>query len=134
MRPRLQLGNEQSDVIQAYVSLCVEIGWLCAVHDPPVSLDANVTDTFDTNKFNVYKKHGKYVEFVVWPVMYLYKEGPLLSKGVAKGNDMRRVNQTDVYLSAVPGRRLTHPERMYHEIYTRSARPHKKLTVKDIIP
>ncbi|XP_060565703.1 uncharacterized protein LOC132724760 isoform X1 [Ruditapes philippinarum] len=85
VRPRLQLANHRSKVVQEYVTACVEIAWLCAVQDPPLELDAKFTNIFNTNIFKDYTKRGEFVDFVVWPAMLLHKGGPLLSKGVAQG-------------------------------------------------
>lgn len=29
-----------------------------------------------------FTKNGQYVDFSVWPALYLHKDGPLLSKGI----------------------------------------------------
>ncbi|XP_060567418.1 uncharacterized protein PF3D7_1120000-like [Ruditapes philippinarum] len=85
VRPRLPLAKHQSKDVQDYVTACVEIAWLCAVQDPPLKLDAQFTDKFETNVLKDYTKRGEFVDFVVWPAMFLHKGGPLLSKGVAQG-------------------------------------------------
>ncbi|KAH3737733.1 hypothetical protein DPMN_044327 [Dreissena polymorpha] len=40
--------------------------------------------TFDKTKFREYTCRGEYVDFFVWPVIYLYRNGELLDKGVAQ--------------------------------------------------
>ncbi|KAK3581620.1 hypothetical protein CHS0354_024446 [Potamilus streckersoni] len=40
---------------------------------------------FDTTKFVSYTRAGMYVEYVVWPAVYLYKNGPIVKRGVAQG-------------------------------------------------
>ncbi|KAH3806456.1 hypothetical protein DPMN_134777 [Dreissena polymorpha] len=40
---------------------------------------------FDREKFKEYTSRGPYLEYVVWPVMYLHQGGPMLGKGVAQG-------------------------------------------------
>lgn len=42
---------------------------------------------FEKNKFKDYTKRGMYIDFVVWPVMLLHKDGPVLCRGVAQGTD-----------------------------------------------
>jgi hypothetical protein len=40
---------------------------------------------FDTSVFKAYTKSGKFVDYIVWPPLYLHENGPLLCKGVAQG-------------------------------------------------
>jgi hypothetical protein len=40
---------------------------------------------FDKDSFKEYTCRGKYLDFVVWPALFLHKGGPLLNKGVAQG-------------------------------------------------
>ncbi|KAH3806452.1 hypothetical protein DPMN_134773 [Dreissena polymorpha] len=40
---------------------------------------------FQRGKFREYTARGFYLEYVVWPVMYLHQGGPMLGKGVAQG-------------------------------------------------
>jgi len=40
-------------------------------------------------QFKEYTKNGDYVDYVVWPVMYLYDGGSQLAKGVAQGSNER---------------------------------------------
>ncbi|XP_060554929.1 uncharacterized protein LOC132715857 [Ruditapes philippinarum] len=40
---------------------------------------------FDKDSFKEYTCRGKYLDFVVWPALLLYKGGPMLNKGVAQG-------------------------------------------------
>jgi hypothetical protein len=40
---------------------------------------------FDKDSFKEYTCRGTYMDFVVWPALFLHKGGPLLNKGVAQG-------------------------------------------------
>ncbi|KAH3806462.1 hypothetical protein DPMN_134782 [Dreissena polymorpha] len=40
---------------------------------------------FDRNMFKEYTTRGPYLEYIVWPVIYLHRGGPMLGKGVAQG-------------------------------------------------
>ena len=60
--------------------------------DDKIDEDRKVTEgikakkiEFDTSLFKEYTKKGKYVDFIVWPIMYLHRNGPILSRGVAQG-------------------------------------------------
>ncbi|XP_053400625.1 myosin-9-like [Mercenaria mercenaria] len=84
--------NDEFDegVIEAcmrYITKCVEICWLMRVQDPPVSLSWTVPEdkSFNGDVYRAYTKSGTHVEYVVWPTIYLYEDGPILMKGVAQG-------------------------------------------------
>ncbi|XP_052794085.1 uncharacterized protein LOC128227508 [Mya arenaria] len=84
----------------AYFEKCLEVSWLAAVQDPPLALNFNPGEKFDTALFKDYTKRGPYVEFLVWPALHLHEAGPLLTKGVAQGcqhnpYDRRRVIPSD---------------------------------------
>ena len=53
---------------------------------PPMCFDWSTKhgSQFDTNLYRHYMSSGTVVEFVVWPAMFLHKEGPLIAKGVAQ--------------------------------------------------
>ncbi|KAH3737728.1 uncharacterized protein LOC127851702 [Dreissena polymorpha] len=40
---------------------------------------------FDKDKFKEYTSRGPFVDYVVWPIMYLHRDGPMLGKGIAQG-------------------------------------------------
>ncbi|KAH3843812.1 hypothetical protein DPMN_117343 [Dreissena polymorpha] len=60
------------------------------IQDPPVSMDTRTSqpgELFDGAVYRPYTKSGRYVEFIVWPALFLTETGPLLYKGVAQGTD-----------------------------------------------
>ena len=61
------------------------------VQDPPIALDNSKPEKFDTTKYRGYQHNGLYTAYVVWPAITLYKEGPMLSKGVAEGKKLLQV-------------------------------------------
>ncbi|XP_062592910.1 uncharacterized protein LOC134254402 [Saccostrea cucullata] len=67
---------------------CLELCWLMQSVQPPVHLDADIPENrrLKTDIFKEYTKKGNKIEYIVWPAMYLHKNGPLLSKGVAQPN------------------------------------------------
>ncbi|XP_053400501.1 uncharacterized protein LOC123558290 [Mercenaria mercenaria] len=87
VKPNIQLSKHQLKEIQEYISRCVEIGWLCAVQNPPLVLESQPPSKFNTSMFKDYTKSGKYVDYVVWPAMFLHEGGALLAKGIAQGTD-----------------------------------------------
>ena len=42
---------------------------------------------YDANKYKPYTTKGKFVDYIVWPVLRLHEDGPLLGKGIAQGTD-----------------------------------------------
>ncbi|XP_053399155.1 uncharacterized protein LOC123556778 [Mercenaria mercenaria] len=89
VKPRIPLASNRSQEVNSYLSKCVEIGWLMVVQDPPLVLVDKSTFGFDTNTFKDYTKRGRYIQYVVWPALYLHEKGPLLGKGVAQGCDVK---------------------------------------------
>lgn len=97
-----------NQVVQAFVRECVELCWLMVLQDPAVVIgDApcNGVD-FDTNIFKPYTQTGPKFDYMVWPPLYLHKDGPLLERGVAQAfgkelvKDRRRnKNSPDTVLS-----------------------------------
>ncbi|XP_052278882.1 uncharacterized protein LOC127877239 isoform X2 [Dreissena polymorpha] len=97
--------NGDSDELRPYYNKCVEVCWLAAVQDPPLFMNFNPGAKFDTTLFKDYTTRGPYVEFLVWPALYLHKDGPLLSKGVAQGTLQSRGVQGYTTQDSVGGRR-----------------------------
>ena len=56
------------------------------VKDPQMVLDFNFKrgDPFDKDKFSAFTTSGDIVDYLVWPVMYLYENGPVMRKGVVQ--------------------------------------------------
>ncbi|KAL3878448.1 hypothetical protein ACJMK2_030798 [Sinanodonta woodiana] len=77
----------QHHSVKRYIDRCTEVCWYMSVQDPQLFMDGSKSpdEIFDSNKHTEYTKKGTYEEFVVWPALYLYKGGPMLSKGVAQG-------------------------------------------------
>lgn len=55
-------------------------------HDPPAALHLNVqtSDKFDSSMYKAYTRTGDTIDYVVWPAMLLYEEGPVLAKGIVQ--------------------------------------------------
>ena len=72
--------------ISVYANRCFETCFMLQIQDPPlyVSLTSDEDLTSETNKdsFKYVKRRGRKTKTVAWPPLYLYKGGPLLSKGV----------------------------------------------------
>ncbi|XP_045203653.1 myosin heavy chain, skeletal muscle-like isoform X2 [Mercenaria mercenaria] len=71
-----------------YIAKCVNICWSMCRVEPPVFIsfpEGHGDLSLDTNIFKPYTKTGKFIDYIVWPAVYLHKNGPLLCKGVAQG-------------------------------------------------
>ncbi|XP_053399691.1 uncharacterized protein LOC123558454 [Mercenaria mercenaria] len=90
------LSSEEQKYVSQFLQKSVDLCWLMAVQDPPLYVDTNLSrmdDKFDTNQFKPYTATGKFIDFVVWPTLYLFEEGNMLSKGIAQGKKIRRKSQ-----------------------------------------
>ncbi|XP_056013441.1 uncharacterized protein LOC125678386 isoform X2 [Ostrea edulis] len=73
-----------------FANSCVEICWLMQLIQPPVHLSARIPENRERKQdvfkdvFKAYTKSGQIINYIVWPAMYLHKDGSLLSKGVAQ--------------------------------------------------
>jgi len=78
--------------VEKYVSKCADLCWLIRYHDPPVYImfeEVKNGAPLDLKLYRSYTKTGKMMDFVVWPPLFLHKDGAILAKGVAepkKGN------------------------------------------------
>lgn len=69
-----------------FAERCVELCWFMQTTRPPIHLSACIPYDGKMNNdiFRAYTKSGKKVDYIVWPVMYLYENGPVLNKGIAQ--------------------------------------------------
>ncbi|XP_060589656.1 myosin-J heavy chain-like isoform X2 [Ruditapes philippinarum] len=82
------IDRQTQDSTIKYIAKCVDICWSMCQHEPPVFFDLPETNgetCLDVNVYKPYTKSGKYIDYIVWPPLYLYMGGPLLGKGVAQG-------------------------------------------------
>ncbi|XP_076071634.1 uncharacterized protein LOC143043021 [Mytilus galloprovincialis] len=65
---------------------CVHLCWSMVIQDPKMYLDEDLLpDTpFDKNTYKEFVRSGDRVAYVVWPALFLHKDGPLLFKGVVQ--------------------------------------------------
>ena len=70
----------------AFARKCVELCWLMAVQDPPLAFGPlpQHLDRYNADMYREYTRSGTLVDFIVWPVLQLYENGPVLSKGVVE--------------------------------------------------
>lgn len=76
-------GKATAKYAEACATLCL---YMC-VQDPAVYIDSDVPKgKFDKDKYRAYTKSGDEYAFLVWPPLFLHKEGPMLGKGIAQGS------------------------------------------------
>ncbi|CAC5424417.1 unnamed protein product [Mytilus coruscus] len=65
---------------------CVHLCWFVAIQDPMMYLDEDVHEGtgFDKNVYKEFVRSGNTVRYIVWPALFLHKNGPLLYKGVVQ--------------------------------------------------
>ncbi|XP_069130283.1 putative uncharacterized protein MYH16 [Argopecten irradians] len=70
-----------------FINATVKYVWMMRVQDPPVYMEWKFSrgEKFDHDRLRSYTKGGDSVDYVVWPILYLHKGGPMLAKGVAQG-------------------------------------------------
>ncbi|KAL3879960.1 hypothetical protein ACJMK2_032236 [Sinanodonta woodiana] len=68
--------------VQNYCKLCIELTWLMCIKAPPMKIEFIPENKAISNHFRHYTRLGDIPDFVVWPVLFLHDNGPVLSKGV----------------------------------------------------
>ncbi|KAK3582916.1 hypothetical protein CHS0354_009723 [Potamilus streckersoni] len=87
---RTNFHEKHMEKTRKYLEDCIEICWRMTLQEKPMHLETSVEirngqKHFDNEKFRAYTKTGQYVDFVVWPAIYLFEGGPILERGVAQG-------------------------------------------------
>lgn len=82
----LKSNKEATDNELIFVKKCSEFCWCICIADPPMVIEYKNFENhkIDSTKFNKYNRSGTTVEFVVWPTLLLYKDGPVLAKGTVQ--------------------------------------------------
>ncbi|KAK3607092.1 hypothetical protein CHS0354_026300 [Potamilus streckersoni] len=79
------IGKPETDACDCFIEECIRTCWLMCIKDPPMYIFCDKEAVFDKNKYMEYTEMGNGVAYVVWPALYLHKDGPLMRKGVAQG-------------------------------------------------
>lgn len=115
--------DKNSDAVGKFLMKCVQVCWLMAIQDPQVFVDTNLKESgkhFDTERYKAYTKSGSYIDFIVWPALYLHEGGGMLMKGIAQATskpspdyenvDMVYRQNPDGETKIPPETLLDHPE------------------------
>ncbi|CAC5382391.1 unnamed protein product [Mytilus coruscus] len=84
---------QHGDCCLAYIENCVSLCYYVAVQDPPMVIDFEPGQIFDKQSWKEYTRSGTEVEYVVWPALYLYKGGPIMSKGVVQPKENTKITR-----------------------------------------
>ncbi|XP_021356602.1 uncharacterized protein LOC110452420 [Mizuhopecten yessoensis] len=79
--------KDKSKLVLPYTEKCIEICWSMVTHHPRLFLlwpDVSKEKQIRFDMFQAYTRSGDTVDYVVWPAMLLYKDGPLLRKGTVQ--------------------------------------------------
>ena len=80
------ITEDQMKACKKFIEDCIRYTWMMQMQDPPVYIEWEFSrdSTIDTNILRSYTRAGNKVDFIVWPVLYLHKGGPVLNKGVVQ--------------------------------------------------
>lgn len=73
----------QNEHIQKFIVKCFQLCWMMLAQYPPMVMDFTSQPGTPYNQalFEVYTTRGANVAYVVWPPVYLHKDGPVVCKG-----------------------------------------------------
>jgi hypothetical protein len=92
--------KEQVTALQIYQERCLECCWYACIQTPPLHLRADF-EVFDNEVHKGYQDKGTYVDFVVWPALYINQNGALLNKAVIQGCNERKGDQNNAMTVSV---------------------------------
>ncbi|XP_052077707.1 uncharacterized protein LOC127715637 isoform X3 [Mytilus californianus] len=97
------LNQTTSGSKKDFVRKCSELCWYMISSDPPMAIEYEnfKNKSMDSNKFNKYNRTGTIVEYVVWPVLLLHIDGPVLAKGTVQTNHKPNSERTAVRKKSV---------------------------------
>lgn len=82
---------KSADVIELlmktpFFEKCINLCWCMVIQDPIMYLDEDIKQgtPIDKNTYKEFVKSGNKVKYVVWPALFLHKDGPLLYKGIVQ--------------------------------------------------
>ena len=88
----VQDGGGTSKLLD-YVTKCCEICLLMCTKEPPLYINFLTDKTypesenFNNEQYKAYTKRGTHIKYIVWPCLFLEKNGAILAKGIAQGGD-----------------------------------------------
>ncbi|KAL3879740.1 hypothetical protein ACJMK2_032026 [Sinanodonta woodiana] len=86
--------------VEKYCKLCIELIWRMCIEVPPIKLEFIPNTEAISKHFRHYTMSGDRVDFVVWPVVFLHVNGPVLSKGVIMFKTSGKSDQTSASVNS----------------------------------
>ncbi|KAK3607095.1 hypothetical protein CHS0354_026302 [Potamilus streckersoni] len=123
------IGGQEVESSSCYIQECVRICWLMCIKDPPLYIFYEKEQVFDKNHYKEYTEKGPRVSYVVWPALYLYKDGPMMRKGVAQGTGKRRKGKES---SNIPNSGVNVPSDVICEEEATPGEPNQEMAQIDI--
>lgn len=77
-----------------YQDRCLECCWYACIQTPPLHLSTDFT-LFDDDCHRGYQTPGDLVDYVVWPAIYIERNGALLSKAVVESCNEKKSAQDE---------------------------------------
>lgn len=86
--------KEVNTALKNYEDRCLECCWYACIQTPPLHLCTDFT-LFDDDCHRGYQTPGDLVDYVVWPAIYIERNGALLSKAVVEGCNEKKSAQEE---------------------------------------
>ncbi|KAJ8298127.1 hypothetical protein KUTeg_024658 [Tegillarca granosa] len=85
------VDNFGEDIIEGcsmYISKCIDVSWMIAVHQqvPYIQWEVDCENAINDSIYRRYNSDGpgSTVDYLVWPAILVYPDGPLICKGVVE--------------------------------------------------
>ncbi|XP_061184465.1 uncharacterized protein LOC133192479 [Saccostrea echinata] len=78
--------GEYIDSCEIYIKASINICWMMKMQEVPMFLDFTCQREGPLNKdfYKEYTKSGKLCDYLVWPLLLLHKDGPVMQKGIVQ--------------------------------------------------
>ncbi|XP_053392004.1 uncharacterized protein LOC128554717 [Mercenaria mercenaria] len=74
--------------LKLFLNKGIELCWLMVIQDPSVYLDVTICnrygEKYESTTLKPYTQSGQYIDYIVWPPLYLNEGGNILCKGIAQ--------------------------------------------------
>ncbi|KAK3607089.1 hypothetical protein CHS0354_026297 [Potamilus streckersoni] len=82
---RVDVDKSLHKLCKDYIAECSQVCWNMCIKNPPVYISSETDGLFNMDIYVPYTRAGPCIAYVVWPAVYLHKNGPIMKKGVAQG-------------------------------------------------
>jgi len=81
------MNSNEEKLLYRYINSCINITWRMVIQRPELCFVWPATgkeEHLNVDQFSHYTRSGPGIEYVVWPAMALYENGPILRKGTVQ--------------------------------------------------